>query len=69
MCLSNIWKDFTVDNMNKDGLSGYAYDFSIDYNTIEVSDIIDNDKYLLKKKITQNNICIDYKSIYFIIKL
>ena len=55
--------------MNKDGLSRYAYDFSIDYNTIEVSDIIDNDKYLLKKKITQNNICIDYKSIYFIIKL
>ena len=36
--------------MNKDGLSGYAYDFSVDYNTIDVSDIIDNDKYLLKKK-------------------
>ena len=69
MCLSNISKDFTVDNMNKGGLSGYAYDFSVDYNTIDVSDIIDNDKYLLKKKITQNNICIDYKSIYFIIKL
>ena len=49
LCLSNISKDFTVYNRNKDGLSGYAYDFSIDYNTIEVSDIIDNDKYLLKK--------------------
>ena len=42
-----------VDNRNKDGLSGYAYDFSVDYNTIEVSDIIDNDKYLLKKNNTK----------------
>ena len=53
MCLSNISKDFMVDNRNKDGLSGYAYDFSVDYNTIEVSDIIDNDKYLLKKNNTK----------------
>ena len=53
MCLSNISKDFTVDNRNKDGLSGYEYDFSVDYNTIEVSDIIDNDKYLLKKNNTK----------------
>ena len=42
-----------MDNRNKDGLSGYAYDFSVDYNTIEVSDIIDNDKYLLKKNNTK----------------
>ena len=55
--------------MSKTGLSRYAYDFSVDYNTIDVSDIIDNDKYLMKKKLAQNNICIDYKSIYFIIKL
>ena len=53
MCLSNISKDFTVDNMNKDGLSGYAYDFSVGYNTTNVSDIIDNDKYLLKKNNTK----------------
>ena len=53
MCLRNISKDFTVDSSNKDGLSGYAYDFSVDYNTIEVSDIIDNDKYLLKKNNTK----------------
>ena len=69
MCLSSISKDFTVDRMSKTGLSRYAYDFSVDYNTIDVSDIIDNDKYLMKKKLAQNNICIDYKSIYFIIKL
>ena len=53
MRLSNISKDFTVDNMNKDGLSGYAYDFSVGYNTTNVSDIIDNDKYLLKKNNTK----------------
>ena len=69
MCLSSISKDFTVDNVNKTGLSGYAYNFSVDCNTIDVSYIIGNDKYLMKKKLAQNNICIDYKSIYFIIKL
>ena len=47
MCLGNISKDFTIDNMKKSGLNGYVYDFSVDYNTIDVSDIIHIYKYLM----------------------
>ena len=36
----------SVDNMRKTGL--YVYDFSIDYDAIEVDDIIDIHKYLMK---------------------
>ena len=31
LCLGNISKDFSVDNMKKVGLNGYVYDFSVDY--------------------------------------
>ena len=49
MCLGNISKKFSVDNMKKTGLNGYIYDFSVDYNTIDTSNIIDIHKYLMKK--------------------
>ena len=29
-CLGNISEDFSVDNMKKAGLNGYAYNFSVD---------------------------------------
>ena len=32
LCLRNISKDWTVDNMKKNGLNRYVYDFSVDYN-------------------------------------
>ena len=32
MCLGNISKDWSVDNLKKTGLKGYAYDFSVDYD-------------------------------------
>ena len=32
LCLGNISKDWSVDNMMKTGLTGYGYDFSIDYD-------------------------------------
>ena len=35
--------------MKKTGLKGYVYDFSVDYNAIAVSDILDIQKYLMKK--------------------
>ena len=28
LCLGNVSKDFSIDNMNKTGLNGYFYDFS-----------------------------------------
>ena len=35
--------------MKKTGLTGYVYDFSIDYDAIAVNDILDIHKYLMKK--------------------
>ena len=34
LCLGNISKDWSVDNMTKTGFTGYAYDFSVDYDAI-----------------------------------
>ena len=49
LCLGNISKDFSVDNMKKTGLNGYIYDFSVDYGAIAVDDILDIQKYLMEK--------------------
>ena len=35
--------------MKKTGLNGYVYNFSVDYNIIDTSNIIDIHKYLKKK--------------------
>ena len=47
--LGNVSKDWSVDNMKKTGFNGYIYDFSVDYDAISVSDILDILKYLMKK--------------------
>ena len=49
LCLGNISKDWSVDNMKKTGFNGYVYDFSVDYDAIAVDDIKDIHKYLMKK--------------------
>ena len=49
LCLGNISKDWSVDNMKDTGLNGYVYDFSVDYGAISVDDIKDIHKYLMKK--------------------
>ena len=49
LCLGNISKDWSVDNMKKTGLNGYVYDFSVDYDTVAVDDILDIHIYLMKK--------------------
>ena len=49
LCLGNISKDWTNDNMKKTGFNGYISDFSTDYNAIAVSEILDIHKYLMKK--------------------
>ena len=50
LCLGNISKDWSVGNMVKTGLRGYVYDFSVDYDTIAVDDILDIYNYFMKKK-------------------
>ena len=49
ICLGNISKDWSVDDMNKTGFIGYVYDFSVDYKTIAVDDIESIHKYLMEK--------------------
>ena len=49
LCLGNISKDWSVDNMKNTGLNGYVYDFSVDYDTTHVDDFKDIHKYLMKK--------------------
>ena len=49
LCLGNISKGFSVDNMKKTGLNGYVYDFSVDYGAIVVHEILDIHKYLMEK--------------------
>ena len=49
LCLGNISKDWSADNMKKTGLTDYVYDFSADYNAIAVDDIKDIHNYLMKK--------------------
>ena len=53
LCLGNISKDWSADNMRKTGFTGYVYDFSVDYDATAVDDVKDIHKYLMKKK---NNI-------------
>ena len=49
ICLGNISKDWSVDNMKITGFTGCVYDFSVDYESIAVDDIKDFHNYLMKK--------------------
>ena len=49
LCLGNISKDFSVDNMKKKRIKGYVYDFSVDYDAIADDDIPDIHNYLVEK--------------------
>ena len=49
LCLGNISKDWSADNMKKTGFNGYVYDFSVDYDAVAVDDIKNIHKYLIEK--------------------
>ena len=49
LCLGDISKDWSADNMKKTGFNGYVYDFSVDYDSTYADDIKDIHKYLMKK--------------------
>ena len=51
LCLGNISKDWSTDNMKKTGFTGYVYDFSVSYNAVTLDDTKDIHKYLMKKMI------------------
>ena len=50
LCLGNISKDWSVDNMKKTELKVCVYDFSVDYDAISVDDILNIHKYFMEKK-------------------
>ena len=50
--LGNISKDFSKSIMEKTGLHGFVYHFSIDHKIIAVNDILDVHNYLIKKYVT-----------------
>ena len=49
LCLGNISKDFSVDNMKMTASNGYDCDFSVNYNAIAIANILDIHKYLMNK--------------------
>ena len=49
LCLGYISKDWSIDNIKKTSLKGCVYDFSVNYEAIEVSDISDIHQYLMEK--------------------
>ena len=50
LCLGNISKNWSADNMKKTEFNSYVYDFSVDYDATDVDDIKDIRKYLMKEK-------------------
>ena len=49
LCLGNISKDWSTDNLKKTGFNGYVYDFSVDDDAIDNDDIKDIHNYSMKK--------------------
>ena len=49
LCLENISKVWSIDNMKKTGFPGSIQDFSVDYDANAVDNIKDIHKYLMKK--------------------
>ena len=49
LCLGNISKYWSTDNMRKSSRIGHVYDFSVGYDAIDVDNIKDIYKYLMKK--------------------
>ena len=49
LCLGNISKAWSTDNMKRTDFNGYIYDFRVNYDSADVDDIKDIQKYLMKK--------------------
>ena len=49
MCLGNISKDSTTNNIKKTGLNVFVKIFYVDFNPIDTNDLADIHKYLMKR--------------------
>ena len=50
LCLGNISKNWSADNMKITGYNGYVYDFTVDFDAADVDDIVDIHNHLMKRK-------------------
>ena len=66
LCLGNISKDWSADNMKNIGFNGYVYDFSVDYDATYVDDILDIHKYVIKKITVYMKMFGFVKKVFFI---
>ena len=48
LCLGNVSKDWSVNNMKKTGLNGYAYEFCVDYEANYTINGVENTPFLHK---------------------
>ena len=65
LCLGNISKDWSTDNMKRTGFNEYIYDFRVDYDATDVDDIKNIHTYLMKKNGIIQNVQIHKTNIYF----
>ena len=49
LCLGNVSKDFTINNMKKSRIKGVAKFFHVDFDPIDTYDILDIYKSLMKR--------------------
>ena len=54
LCLGNISKEFTNDNMKKRGLNGYLHDFLVGFKITDKSEILKIHKYFMAKHDIKN---------------
>ena len=66
LCLGNMSKDFSVDNLENNVFYGSVYDFSVDYDIIAVYNILNIHKYLIEKNSIVQKKCLDLRSKYFL---
>ena len=64
VCLGNISKDWSADNMKRTRFTGSVYDFSVDYEAITVDDIKNIHKYLMEKNDIAWNTSLIIKNVY-----
>ena len=51
--LANISNNFWDHNLKQTGINRYVYEFSVDFGSIDVDDIVDTHKYSMKKNNTK----------------
>ena len=57
--MRNVSKDFLASNMKKNGFNSHIYEFTVDYDAVNIDDILDTtdlDNYFHKYLMRKNDI-------------